>query len=188
MHRPPVVIDGSPNSPAADGPAGTSNSELGTWMVTHDDLREFPRVRALFDHLAEAFRAYQAIICDLKCSRCFSSRVSPIIAARPITASGRFLRSPLWQVSCQSGHSRGDAVWLVANAGARSRSGYLGSVGGRLTVVRAPADSFVGPMRTPRGCGAPSIWSMGRTYSPHRARCGSRLGASGRVRSCGADA
>jgi DNA-binding transcriptional LysR family regulator len=34
---------------------------LDTWIVTHEDLRELPRVRALFDHLAEAFRSYQAI-------------------------------------------------------------------------------------------------------------------------------
>jgi DNA-binding transcriptional LysR family regulator len=34
---------------------------LDTWIVTHEDLRELPRVRAVFDHLAEAFRSYQAI-------------------------------------------------------------------------------------------------------------------------------
>lgn len=37
---------------------------LDTWIVTHEDLRELPRIRALFDHLAEAFRAYQAIGSD----------------------------------------------------------------------------------------------------------------------------
>ncbi len=42
---------------------------LGTWIVTHRDLRSLPRVRALFDHLAEAFRAYQGIGSDLRRSR-----------------------------------------------------------------------------------------------------------------------
>jgi DNA-binding transcriptional LysR family regulator len=37
---------------------------LGAWIVTHKDLRELPRVRALFDHLVEAFRAYQTIGSD----------------------------------------------------------------------------------------------------------------------------
>jgi DNA-binding transcriptional LysR family regulator len=39
---------------------------LDAWIVTHQDLRELPRVRALFDHLAEAFRAYQAIGSDCR--------------------------------------------------------------------------------------------------------------------------
>jgi DNA-binding transcriptional LysR family regulator len=42
---------------------------LDTWIVTHNDLRQLPRVRTLFDHLAEAFRAYQAIGSDLGRSR-----------------------------------------------------------------------------------------------------------------------
>jgi DNA-binding transcriptional LysR family regulator len=35
-------------------------ARLDTWIVTHEDLRELPRVRAVLDHLAEAFRSYQA--------------------------------------------------------------------------------------------------------------------------------
>ncbi|MFO3705748.1 LysR family transcriptional regulator [Xanthomonas codiaei] len=31
---------------------------LETWIVTHEDLRNVPRVRAVFDHLAGAFQAY----------------------------------------------------------------------------------------------------------------------------------
>ncbi|MBU1378531.1 MAG: LysR family transcriptional regulator [Alphaproteobacteria bacterium] len=31
---------------------------LDTWIVTHGDLRQVPRVRAVFDHLAEAFTRY----------------------------------------------------------------------------------------------------------------------------------
>jgi DNA-binding transcriptional LysR family regulator len=34
---------------------------LDTWIVTHNDLRQLPRVRTVFDHLAESFRAYQSI-------------------------------------------------------------------------------------------------------------------------------
>ena len=30
---------------------------LDTWIVTHENLRELPRVRAVFDHLAAAFRS-----------------------------------------------------------------------------------------------------------------------------------
>lgn len=33
-------------------------SRLDTWIVTHGDLRQVPRVRAVFDHLVEAFTAY----------------------------------------------------------------------------------------------------------------------------------
>jgi DNA-binding transcriptional LysR family regulator len=39
---------------------------LDAWIVTHNDLRQLPRVRAVFDHLADAFRAYQAIGDDLQ--------------------------------------------------------------------------------------------------------------------------
>jgi DNA-binding transcriptional LysR family regulator len=31
---------------------------LDTWIVTHEDLRDTPRVRAVFDHLVEEFDAY----------------------------------------------------------------------------------------------------------------------------------
>lgn len=31
---------------------------LDTWIVTHNDLRQLPRVRGVFDHLAEAFHAF----------------------------------------------------------------------------------------------------------------------------------
>jgi DNA-binding transcriptional LysR family regulator len=31
---------------------------LETWIVTHEDLRDTPRVRAVFDHLVEEFDAY----------------------------------------------------------------------------------------------------------------------------------
>ena len=31
---------------------------LDTWIVTHENLRELPRVRAVFDHLAEAFQHF----------------------------------------------------------------------------------------------------------------------------------
>jgi DNA-binding transcriptional LysR family regulator len=31
---------------------------LDTWIVTHENLRELPRVRAVFDHLAAAFRSF----------------------------------------------------------------------------------------------------------------------------------
>ena len=43
---------------------------LDTWIVTHEDLRGLPRIRALFDHLAEAFHAYQVIGRDARRSRC----------------------------------------------------------------------------------------------------------------------
>jgi len=33
-------------------------SRLDTWIVTHGDLRQVPRVRAVFDHLVEAFTVY----------------------------------------------------------------------------------------------------------------------------------
>jgi DNA-binding transcriptional LysR family regulator len=33
-------------------------NRLDTWIVTHGDLRQVPRVRAAFDHLVEAFTAY----------------------------------------------------------------------------------------------------------------------------------
>lgn len=39
---------------------------IDTWIVMHQDLRALPRVRAVFDHLAEAFRAYQAVGSDLR--------------------------------------------------------------------------------------------------------------------------
>lgn len=45
---------------------GLAIPNLDTWLVTHNDLRQLPRVRAVFDHLAEAFRAYQAIGNDLR--------------------------------------------------------------------------------------------------------------------------
>lgn len=45
---------------------GLAIPNLDTWVVTHNDLRQLPRVRAVFDHLAEAFRAYQAIGNDLR--------------------------------------------------------------------------------------------------------------------------
>ncbi|WP_218036453.1 LysR family transcriptional regulator [Sphingobium sp. EM0848] len=32
--------------------------DLDTWIVMHEDLRETPRVRALFDHLVREFQAY----------------------------------------------------------------------------------------------------------------------------------
>lgn len=32
--------------------------QLPTWIVTHESLRRLPRVRALFDHLIDAFEAY----------------------------------------------------------------------------------------------------------------------------------
>jgi DNA-binding transcriptional LysR family regulator len=31
---------------------------LATWIVTHEDLRDTPRVRAVFDHLVDEFDAY----------------------------------------------------------------------------------------------------------------------------------
>jgi DNA-binding transcriptional LysR family regulator len=34
---------------------------LETWIVTHEDLRDVPRVRAAFDYLVEAFRAYSRL-------------------------------------------------------------------------------------------------------------------------------
>lgn len=36
-------------------------ANLETWIVTHEDLRELPRVRAVFDHLAESFISYPAL-------------------------------------------------------------------------------------------------------------------------------
>jgi DNA-binding transcriptional LysR family regulator len=42
---------------------------LDAWIVTHEDLRELPRIRALFDHLAEAFHTYQSIGSDPRRSR-----------------------------------------------------------------------------------------------------------------------
>lgn len=35
-------------------------AELPTWIVTHEDLRRVPRVRAVFDHLVKAFGNYCA--------------------------------------------------------------------------------------------------------------------------------
>jgi DNA-binding transcriptional LysR family regulator len=32
--------------------------ELPVWIVMHEDLRQTPRIRAVFDHLVEAFGAY----------------------------------------------------------------------------------------------------------------------------------
>ncbi len=32
---------------------------LETWIVTHEDLRDLQRIRAVFDHLCAAFRSYQ---------------------------------------------------------------------------------------------------------------------------------
>jgi DNA-binding transcriptional LysR family regulator len=37
---------------------------LETWIVTHEDLRDTPRVRAVFDHLVEEFEAYGGICPD----------------------------------------------------------------------------------------------------------------------------
>jgi DNA-binding transcriptional LysR family regulator len=37
-----------------------SVAKLDTWIVMHENLRELPRVRAVFDHLADAFSRYQA--------------------------------------------------------------------------------------------------------------------------------
>lgn len=34
-------------------------ASLDTWIVTHEDLRGVPRVRAVFDHLVEAFQTYR---------------------------------------------------------------------------------------------------------------------------------
>lgn len=33
-------------------------ASLETWIVTHGDLRQVPRIRATFDHLVEAFRGF----------------------------------------------------------------------------------------------------------------------------------
>jgi DNA-binding transcriptional LysR family regulator len=35
-------------------------ASIETWIVTHENLRHVPRVRAVFDHLVEAFLAYTA--------------------------------------------------------------------------------------------------------------------------------
>ncbi len=32
---------------------------LDTWVVTHEDLRHVPKVRALFDRLVEGFKTYR---------------------------------------------------------------------------------------------------------------------------------
>jgi DNA-binding transcriptional LysR family regulator len=37
---------------------GVEIAALETWVVTHEDLRRVPRVRAVFDHLVTAFKAY----------------------------------------------------------------------------------------------------------------------------------
>lgn len=34
---------------------------METWIVTHEDLRDVPRVRAVFNHLVEAFTRYSAV-------------------------------------------------------------------------------------------------------------------------------
>ncbi len=58
------------------GPIGLADPKLGavlpelavgrldTWIVTHENLRELPRVRAVFDHLARAFADFAKAVGD----------------------------------------------------------------------------------------------------------------------------